>query len=470
MRSRLVANSLAGVGVVRVGRRVVGMRPERDRLAQHAPRLHAGRLDSREPQPRQSRRALPVAAQPGRRCRRGPARARRRRAAGRRCRRRGVPRASIASTLSELGLGVREPPCGDGAEDEQRAQLEHVVRRPRAAPAPAAAARAWSSAARGVAEAAPSGPRGGCGASPRVHGPSSSSDQRQRAQAASTAPAGSPTFSRAWREASGSAGAATSAGRDRSASRSSRSRNAGRMPRGRLRAASRPSPLSRRSPSPGPIRASSARIGAAAPVVRDHRAHQRHQPARPRRCPAAPAAAAQLGDARRRPRPASMITRRCSPRSSRRRPSAESSSRRPAGRRRPATCAQDRRRGWSPRRASRPSASNCSGGVGRPAVAVGVVAAPRRAAPPGAASSSPASLELHPAELADGLEHPVADAAAAPSTTVSSDWSTSSSIASSASAPSIASAAARVNPSWKTERASASPAARARRAGSRTSR
>ena len=105
------------------------MRPERDRFAQHAPRLHAGRLDPRHPQPHQGRLALPVAAQPG-----GDVAAGQRELGGA-----DVPEGDPAEEdpagvdrvdSFELGLGVREPPLGDGAEDEQRAQLKHVIRGP----------------------------------------------------------------------------------------------------------------------------------------------------------------------------------------------------------------------------------------------------------------------------------------------------------------------------------------------------
>ena len=91
-----------------------------------------------------------------------------------------------------------------------------------------------------------------------VHGPSSSRTSASAPAAASTAPAGSPTFSRAWVR-NWSAGRATW-GSGSVASRSSRAGNAAGSA-GSYASSMETIPVSRGSPPPGPSRASSSRIG-----------------------------------------------------------------------------------------------------------------------------------------------------------------------------------------------------------------
>ncbi len=121
----------AGVRVVGVGRRVVGVRHERERFAEHAPRLQAGQLDPRQPHSREGRRALPVDAQPG------PDLAAGQRELAGADPPEGDPAEQGPAVVDrveslELGRRVREPLLRDRAEGEQRAQLDDVVHRPQA--------------------------------------------------------------------------------------------------------------------------------------------------------------------------------------------------------------------------------------------------------------------------------------------------------------------------------------------------
>ena len=153
-----------------------------------------------------------------------------------------------------------------------------------------------------------------------------------------------------------------------------------------------------------------------------------------------------------RPEPAPGCARRASSRACR--------ARRAAGRGTPRSLVGDARRaarrpGWSPRRRARRSPRTArrrrtSAAAGRRRSRRPIGAARR-----GASASSPASASRMPAELADRLQHPVADAGRALPRRVSSDWSTRPWTASRRVAEhrsSTASAACRVKPSWNSAR------------------
>ena len=276
------------------------MRHERERLAEQRPRLHAGRLDPREPQPASAGRALAVEAKPGR---------------------------DVAARERELG--VRRPAEGDRRRRGSRARRSRRARSssalgvreaaPRRSAQSTSSARSWTTSSIGPQplhhRQRGAGVLLGRRAVAEVHrqvGEAGVEDRRRprpfvvrgrapaRPTAAATAPSrvagvlarvGEP-LTRRHRDVRG---------RDRS-----RAARAGTGtppdPPGRTRAASRPSRSAAHRRRPG--RAAPAARGSArcCRPIGGHRVGQRHRQRGRARCPRAPAAAASRAP-RRRPRP-----------------------------------------------------------------------------------------------------------------------------------------------------------------------
>ena len=232
------------------------MRPERDRFAEHAPRLHAGRLDPRQPQPRQGRRALPVEAQSGLTSPRAKASS-----AAPICPKaippKRAPRASIASTRSSSASASASRPSAM----EQRTN----------------SARSWSTChpirpqplhhrqrgagvlggGPGVAEVHRQVGEAGVELRRRPR-PRVAADQRQCARGRLDRARGVADV--LARVGGGTGAPAARRGRERS--RAARAGAGTRPdPPGRTRAPSRPSRSAAESPPPGPSRASSSRTG-----------------------------------------------------------------------------------------------------------------------------------------------------------------------------------------------------------------